>query len=109
MEIEDTLRMWFTASDQVDDRIGYAVSTDGISWNLHTDTLLDVGPAGTFDEKGVFGAQVIFNDLLYEMWYNGYDTQPFMLEILGRLRHFTGWNQLDKIWQHPSAEFGNTR
>lgn len=53
MEIEDTLRMWFTASDQAHDRIGYAISTDGISWNLHTDTLLDVGPAGTFDEEGV--------------------------------------------------------
>ncbi len=77
MEIEDTLRMWFTASDQFNDRIGFATSIDGISWNLHTDTLLDVGPAGTFDEEGVFGAQIVYDGIQYRMWYNGYDTQPY--------------------------------
>jgi len=108
MEIEDTLRMWFTASDQANDRIGYATSIDGISWNLYTDTLLDVGTGGTFDEEGVFGAQIVYDGLLYRMWYNGYDTQPYYAGNL-RVGYATSSDGINwtKYGDTPVLDLGN--
>lgn len=71
--------MWFTASDQAHDRIGFATSEDGLTFNFHTDPVLEPSAGGqnNFDSEGVFGANVLFDGTIYRMWYNGYNTQPY--------------------------------
>ncbi|MCU0369940.1 MAG: T9SS type A sorting domain-containing protein [Bacteroidales bacterium] len=81
VDVNDTLRMWFTASDGDpvgSDRIGYGISADGITFDLMEAPVFE--PAfgqGTFDSQGVFGASVWFDGESYKMWYNGYNSQPY--------------------------------
>lgn len=87
IETDDTLRMWFTGADGDpvgSDRIGYAISTDGISFTFEDFPVLEPSGGNNFDSEGVFGAAVLYDGEIYRMWYNGYDTQPYyagMMEV----------------------------
>jgi predicted GH43/DUF377 family glycosyl hydrolase len=72
MKDGSTYKMWYTAMDILDmARIGYATSSDGISWTKNPNPVLDVSP-GQWDSWGVYSPWVIkASDSDYKMWYAG--------------------------------------
>jgi len=68
----DIYKMWYAGRDGSRWRIGYAISTDGITWMKQpTNPVLNIGPNGTWDDKNVDVPCVIHNGSHYEMWYSG--------------------------------------
>ena len=79
-----TYRMWFTGCQTTEDksfpyntieRIGYATSRDGLHWQVETDgkPVLDLGPPGSPDAKGLCHPYVLHVDGKYMMWYSAID------------------------------------
>jgi len=67
-----TYRMWYAGSDGDTQRIGYATSPDGVTWNKYTgNPVLDVGSGGEWDEDHVYLPMVISDTNTYKMWYTG--------------------------------------
>jgi len=77
-------RMWFVGSDKTEDpgvpygvyeRIGLATSRDGIHWKVANDgkPVLDLGPAGSADAKGLAHPYVLKVGGKFMMWYGGID------------------------------------
>jgi predicted GH43/DUF377 family glycosyl hydrolase len=52
--------------------IGYASSTDGITWTKHTKPVMGVGPDGDFDDSSVQSSSVIKVGDTLKMWYQGW-------------------------------------
>ncbi|MCL4870258.1 MAG: hypothetical protein KJ063_14935, partial [Anaerolineae bacterium] len=74
-------RLWYvgTTSQWGTPRIGYAVSSDGITWNRVPGTqtggsVLAEGPAGNFDSHGVTYMTVMKDGDTFKMWYSGYNS-----------------------------------
>ncbi len=66
--------MWYEAYDGSTYRIGYATSEDGVVWTTYAgNPILDVGAAGEWDDRYVFGPSVLFDGGGYHMWYTGSD------------------------------------
>ena len=69
--------MWYSGyrtSFWADSRIGYAKSSDGISWTRHTaNPVLPTGPPGSWDVVSVTAGEIFFDGSIYQMWYTGYD------------------------------------
>ena len=53
-------------------RIGFAISTDGISWSKHPSAVL-TPTAGAWDEATVEAPMVILENGTYKMWYTGWN------------------------------------
>ncbi|TFB11225.1 T9SS type A sorting domain-containing protein [Candidatus Marinimicrobia bacterium MT.SAG.2] len=72
-----TFKMWYAGWGLFTDRkwrIGYAESSDGISWTKHaSNPVIDLGPSGSWDDESVTPGAVIFDGSSYKMWYRGYD------------------------------------
>ncbi|MCH7886564.1 MAG: T9SS type A sorting domain-containing protein [Candidatus Marinimicrobia bacterium] len=69
-----TFKMWYVGDDGTNCRIGYATSTDGVSWTKHaSNPVLDIGASGSWDDERVSPGAVIFDGSSYKMWYWGYD------------------------------------
>jgi len=68
-------QMWYSGSPVSDTyRIGYATSSDGITWKKYeSNPVFSVGASG-FDNLDVWQPMVLFNDGHYEMWYVGNTT-----------------------------------
>lgn len=68
-------KMWYEGVNaQHDFRIGYATSTDGITWTKHPNNpIFSVGQPGNFDDTWVHVPHVIFDGAMYHMWYSGFD------------------------------------
>ena len=53
---------------------------DGISWTKYAaNPVIDLGPAGSWDEKSASIATVIYEGNLYKMWYTGYNGTLYQL------------------------------
>jgi hypothetical protein len=73
--------MWYSGTDGVIVRAGYATSPDGITWTPYAGNLcsgttgngcvLDIGPPGSWDEDGAYHPNVMFDGITYKMWYAG--------------------------------------
>ena len=72
-----TYHMWYAGRENAGhkNKIGYATSSDGISWTRQNGgNPVLVGTGGTFDAVGVYGPMVIFDGVsTYHMWYTGND------------------------------------
>lgn len=70
-----TYKMWYSGQDAAGVfRIGYATSTDGITWTKYGgNPVLNVGTAGTWDAAGVASPMVIKDGVTYKMWFTGRD------------------------------------
>lgn len=69
---DSTYRMWYTAGDDNQRRIGYATSSDGVRWTKYENNpVLGLGAAGSWDAAMVEAPSVIKDDNLYRMWYSG--------------------------------------
>ena len=75
-------RMWFVGATKTDDksvpygcieRLGLATSPDGLAWTIANDgqPVFDLGPAGSFDAKGVTHPYVLRVGDKYMLWYGG--------------------------------------
>ncbi len=69
-----TYRMWYQGGTATTTGIGYATSTDGITWRKHNGPVLTPGPAGAWDSAQVALGSVIWNGTSFLMWYSGSDT-----------------------------------
>jgi predicted GH43/DUF377 family glycosyl hydrolase len=67
-------KIWYGGSDGIVDQVGYATSTDGISWTKHPTPVLGPGTPGSWDDARVSEIAVLRNESgTYEMWYSGGD------------------------------------
>jgi predicted GH43/DUF377 family glycosyl hydrolase len=72
----DTYLMYYSGIHyEVDDfrgRIGLAISTDARNWMRYEgNPVIDLGPAGSFDDQYAATPAVIWRNGQYEMWYSG--------------------------------------
>ena len=68
-------KMWYGGHDGSTWRVGYATSSDGVSWTRFPgNPVLDVGPVGAWDESAVSHPSVFRLNGLYYMYYtNAWD------------------------------------
>ena len=66
-------RMWYSGGNDIDrDSIGYADSPDGVNWfNPLSDSLLEAGQWGAWDQGGVANPVVLAMGSGFQMWYVG--------------------------------------
>ncbi|KKP85160.1 MAG: Laminin G sub domain 2, partial [candidate division CPR3 bacterium GW2011_GWE2_35_7] len=75
--------MWYSGSNNTNWRIGYATSTDGITWtrNSGNNCLGTLGDGclftkavnGNWDDAHTYYPYVIKDETIYKMWYTGHD------------------------------------
>lgn len=76
-DTDHTYKLWYSGYDQLNWRILYAESQDGINWARHGVTV-DLGEPGDPDDENVLRPTVIKDkdaqpSEIYKMWYSGYD------------------------------------
>jgi predicted GH43/DUF377 family glycosyl hydrolase len=84
MANNDTLDMWYTASDQQQQIIGLARSTDGCNFDFCPSVpCFEPSPdPQAFDCKGVFNAQILhISDTSWYMWFSGLDISNFNSQV----------------------------
>ncbi len=65
-----TYRMWYQGGHSGISQIGYATSTDGITWLKHG-IVLSAGQPGEWDGSSIALGSVLWNGTVYLMWYTG--------------------------------------
>lgn len=66
-------RMWYSGYIPLQERVGYANSTDGIHWTKYGgNPVLVPGPSGAWDSADLGYFTVVSNGTSYIMWYDGY-------------------------------------
>ena len=71
---ESTYKMWYSGHDGTKWRIGYATSSDGISWTKHaSNPVIDLSTPGAWDDEGLLVNEVIKDGSVYKIWYSGSD------------------------------------
>jgi predicted GH43/DUF377 family glycosyl hydrolase len=65
-------RLWYHSYDGAKRRIGYAESSDGISWTKYANPVLGVGPPGAWDDQAVVEPRVFAVGDGYRMYYGGH-------------------------------------
>ena len=75
---DGTYHMWYTGINTKGQMaIGYATSPDGINWTKFAgNPVLTTGEEGEWDVALVGGAEVVFHNGKYHMWYNGARSMP---------------------------------
>jgi predicted GH43/DUF377 family glycosyl hydrolase len=85
-------------------RIGLASSTDGVSWTKRPNPVLDVGPRGSWDERGVADPYVIRSGDWFYMYYLGQDRARRQRLGVARSRDGMDW---EKYRGNPILELGD--
>ena len=62
-------RMWYQTNDS--SGIGYATSSDGLTWIKRATPVLTRGPQGALDDAKIADPNVLFDGTQYHMWYAG--------------------------------------
>jgi hypothetical protein len=66
--------MWYGGSNASKSGIGYATSSDGITWSNSTNNpIMSPGGTGFFDSSALGAPTVIKDGSTFKMWYYGYD------------------------------------
>jgi|GEM_PF-2410040 len=69
-------KMWYAGEDGSTQRIGYATSSDGISWTKYANNpVLTLGANNNWDDVHVTIPCVLNMSGTYRMWYSGYSGQ----------------------------------
>lgn len=67
-------QLWYTGWEGDIWRVGHAISPDGITWTKDSaNPVLNAGPTGSWDDRGVADPAVQRNGATYQMWYWGFD------------------------------------
>src|SRR6202008_963668 len=64
---------WYHAGPRDVPEVGLAQSTDGKHWRRHSAPVLETGPRGSWDERGVADPYVLRIGATYYMYYLGQD------------------------------------
>jgi len=97
-------KMWYTSFDG-NIKIGYAYSSDGINWIKYTNSpVLSVGSWGSWDDRGVWSPNVLFDGSKYSMWYTGWNG---ISTGIGYAESKDGINWV-KPSKYPALELGTT-
>lgn len=73
---EGTYKMWYSGSTF--QKIGYATSSDGITWTKSPQNpVFQSGSSGSWDDARVHAGEVLSDGNLFRMWYWGYDGTYF--------------------------------
>ena len=89
-------KMWYHAYDGSNERIGYATSTDGISWEKRAEPVLELGTSGSWDDSYLMIPQVLLIDNEYIMWYGGSDDDFNMKFGCARSADGINWTKEDE-------------
>jgi len=75
--------MWFTAGAQIEFpyTIGFAWSSDGITWNVHSPNPVLTPTSGSWDAYMVLAPYVLRENGQYKMWYTGCQTNSLFFRI----------------------------
>jgi predicted GH43/DUF377 family glycosyl hydrolase len=69
----NTFHMWYAGYDGSNVRIGYATSTDKVTWIPYAgNPVMNLGPS-SWDNAGIFDPCIHFDGTTYHMWYGGSD------------------------------------
>ena len=67
-------KMWFSGRGDLFGAIGYATSTDGVTWTKTSGAVLDHGRPGSPDTFSAADPTVLFDGGVWKMWYTGDDS-----------------------------------
>lgn len=81
-------KMWYGANDGSTHRIGYAYSSDGLSWTKFGQ-VLDVGSSGAWDDVGVVPAAVHKDGATYYLFFGGRQSATAPVYWQGGVATFT--------------------
>jgi predicted GH43/DUF377 family glycosyl hydrolase len=84
-------------------RIGLAKSKDGLSWAKQTEPVLDTGPRGSWDERGVADPYVVRFGSSFYMYYLGQDRARRQRLGVARSEDGVRWQ---KLRSNPILELG---
>lgn len=96
------LRYWYQAGSPP--RIGLARSRDGRSWTKDAEPVMDTGPRGSWDERGVADPYVIETDGALYMFYLGQNRAR--QQRLGLARSDDGGANWTKLRSNPILDIG---
>ena len=96
----NTYKIWYMGSDGEEPflkaQIGYATSSDGVSWVKHTGNPA-LATSATTAWDSVFFPRVVYNGRFYDMWYSGFNViPPLSIEVgIGHASSFDGilWHE----------------
>lgn len=95
---------WYQAGSPP--RIGLARSVDGRSWTKTPEAVLDLGPRGSWDERGLGDPYVIRQGDFFFLFYTGIDRARRQRLGVARSRDGVIW---DKLRSNPVLELGDFR
>lgn len=72
IKVGSIYHMWYTGQSTLG-KIGYATSSDGITWNKYSINAVLVGTVGKFDSSQVFYPNVVFDGTNFNMFYVGHN------------------------------------
>jgi predicted GH43/DUF377 family glycosyl hydrolase len=81
--IGGTFRMWYVGGHSGTTGIGYANSTDGVTWKKYPTPVLSPGQAGAWDSAQVRLGSVVWNGTRFLMWYSGSSPVAFPNGAIG--------------------------
>jgi predicted GH43/DUF377 family glycosyl hydrolase len=71
-----TYHMWYSGCDWQNYRIGYATSSNGITWTKSAaNPVIDLGAPGSWDDGQVVAYKALHDGTAYHMWYSGGDDE----------------------------------
>jgi predicted GH43/DUF377 family glycosyl hydrolase len=89
-------RMYYAGKGDVFGAIGYATSTDGITWTKHAGPVLDHGAAGSPDSFAAADPSVLKDGATYKLWYTGDDSSKKRIAYATSLDGIT-WTKGGKV------------
>ncbi len=102
LETPSGLAMWFFGSNIQVQRVGVATSTDGISWQLSAQPVVDVGPPGGWDSASLSFSSVLQVGNSLWMWYSGTGT-IYHYQIGLATANASNLPSLDAIYPIPNS------
>jgi predicted GH43/DUF377 family glycosyl hydrolase len=94
---------WYQAGPRERPQLGLARSSDGQSWHKESTPVLDPGPRGAWDERGVADPYVLYIEPYFYLYYLGQDRAR--RQRLGVARSDDG-RHWDKLRSNPILELG---
>jgi predicted GH43/DUF377 family glycosyl hydrolase len=85
-------RMWYQGGFSGSTNIGYATSSDGISWVKHKAPVLTPGNPGDWDGSLVALGSVLWNGTMFLMWYAGSNPTTYVSGAIGLAMSTNGTN-----------------
>lgn len=92
---------WYQAGPRNSPRIGLAISSDGNEWRKHASPVLESGPRGSWDERGVADPYVRMVGDQFYMYYLGQDRARRQRIGIARSRDGIAW---EKLRRNPVLE-----